>query len=1137
MAQKAFKKVLVANRGEIAIRAFRALHELGIRSVAIYPYEDRHSLHRQKADESYEIGDRGHPVRAYLDVDLIVNLAKRVGADAIYPGYGFLSENPLLSEACAKNGITFVGPSPKVLTLAGNKISAIQAAKQAGLPTLKSSPQGLTGEDLIRAAEEIGYPVFVKAAAGGGGRGLRKVTSRKQLESAIESASREAASAFGDPTLFIEEALEDAHHIEVQVLADSETNVIHLFERDCSIQRRHQKVIEIAPAPVLDSRLREKICGDAVAFAKSLNYTGAGTVEFLVQNVEDIEKSRYVFIEMNPRVQVEHTVTEEVTQVDIVQSQILIAAGHSLADLGLSQDAVRLLGSAVQCRVTAEDPEHDFRPDTGVITTYRVPGGSGIRLDEGTTLGTEVLPFFDSLLGKVTCRGRNFTEAVDRARRALAEMRIRGIKTNIGYLLAILDDPDFKAGNISTSFIESKPELLRIRQSADRGTRLLTYVAETTVNRPFGPPPTAGDPRDLLPKINWDTLTPAPGSKQALQELGPLEFARNLRNSQKIAVTDTTFRDAHQSLLATRMRTFDMLAVAKHISFRLPELFSLECWGGATFDTALRFLKEDPWERLETLRKAVPNICLQMLIRGRNTVGYTPYPDKVAKHFVAEAAKAGIDIFRIFDAQNDVEQIRPAVEAVLETDAVAEGTLCYTGNLAGPEEDFYNLDYYLRLAEKISATGVQILCIKDMAGLLRPKAAKILVSALRERFDQPVHLHTHDTAGGQLATYLAAVSAGVDAIDGAMAPLAGTTSQPALSSIVAATADEEFAPGIDLQTLLNLEPYFEAVRKLYRPFESGLNAPTGRVYRHEIPGGQITNMRQQAISLGLGNIIDHVEDLYAQVDKLFGRIVKVTPTSKVVGDLAMHLAAQGTTVEELEQNPEKFSLPESVIGFLAGELGTPPAGWPEPFRTRALANRTYTLPSKELTPKEEEILESGNVRQGLSELLFPGPAKEYKHSHDHFGNLSLLPSKAFFFGLDLGEEVEVELEPGLDIFLSVDAVSEPDERGFRNAFCRLNGRPRIVSVKDFSVASSKPSGEKASPDDPCQIAAPFSGVVTVHVKPNAKLEQGDIVATIEAMKMDAKITTSIAGIVQRVVVPETATVQAGDLLVLLTKVP
>jgi len=1137
MKSKIFQKVLVANRGEIAIRAFRALHELGIRSVAIYPYEDRHSLHRQKADESYEIGERGHPVRAYLDVELIVSLAKRVGADAVYPGYGFLSENPLLSEACAKNGITFIGPPPGVLTLAGNKISAIKAARQAGLPTLKSSPQGLTGDELVSAAEEIGYPVFIKAAAGGGGRGLRKVTSRKQLEEAIASASREAASAFGDSTLFAEEALENAHHIEIQILADSSGNVIHLFERDCSIQRRHQKVIEIAPAPNLHPALRERICNDAVTFAKSLGYLGAGTVEFLVQNVNDEKNARYVFIEMNPRVQVEHTVTEEVTQVDIVQSQLLIAAGQTLDQLGLSQDSIRLLGSAVQCRVTAEDPEHDFRPDTGTITTYRVPGGSGIRLDEGTTLGTEVLPFFDSLLAKVTCRGRNFTEAVDRARRALAEMRIRGIKTNIGYLLAILDDEDFKTANISTSFIEMKPELLHIRQSADRGTKLLTYVAETTVNRPFGPPPAIGDPREFLPNLLKQTLTPPNGSKQALDSLGPVKFAERLRNDRKIAVTDTTFRDAHQSLLATRMRTFDMLAVAEHISYGLSELFSLECWGGATFDTSLRFLKEDPWERLDSLRKAVPNICLQMLIRGRNTVGYTPYPDKVAKHFVEQAATGGIDIFRIFDAQNDVEQIRPAVEAVLETNAIAEGTLCYTGNLADPNEDFYNLDYYLRLAEQIAATGVHVLCIKDMAGLLRPKAAKILISALRERFDQPVHLHTHDTAGGQLATYLAAISVGVDAIDGAMAPLSGTTSQPALSSIVAATNNEDFASGIDLENLLNLEPYFEAVRKLYKPFESGLNSPTGRVYRHEIPGGQITNLRQQAISLGLGNMIDHIEDLYAQVDKLFGRIVKVTPTSKVVGDLALHLAAQGTTVADLERNPEKFSLPESVIGFLAGELGTPPAGWPEPFRSRALADRVYHLPELELTEKQKAILESGDVRQGLSELLFPGPTKEYRQSDTAFGNLSLLPSKAFFFGLELSQEVEVELEPGLDIFLSVDAVSEPDERGFRNAFCRLNGRPRIVSVKDFSVMSSKPSGEKANADDPSQIAAPFSGVVTLHIKTGEKLEAGDIVATIEAMKMDAKITTSVAGIVQRVVIPETATVQAGDLLVVLTKVP
>src|SRR3954468_19307632 len=828
-----FEKVLVANRGEIAVRAFRAAYELGAGTVAVFPHEDRNSVHRLKADESYEIGEPGHPVRAYLDVAEIVRAAQRAGADAVYPGYGFLSENPELAEACARAGITFVGPSAAVLELTGDKSRAIAAAREAGLPVLQGTEPSDDVDALLAAADTIAGPIFVKAVAGGGGRGMRRVDQRDQLRGAIEAAMREAESAFGDATVFIEEAVVDPRHIEVQILADGEGRVIHLFERDCSVQRRHQKVVEIAPAPNLDPGIRERMCADAVRFAEQIGYRNAGTVEFLLDPA-----GNYVFIEMNPRIQVEHTVTEEVTDVDLVQSQLRIASGETLSDLGLSQDAITVRGAALQCRITTEDPANNFRPDTGVITTYRSPGGGGVRLDGGTTYtGAEISAPFDSMLSKLTCRGRTFELAVQKARRAVAEFRIRGVTTNIAFLQAVLDDPDFRAGRITTSFIETHPHLLKARASGDRGTKLMTYLADVTVNQPHGAAPVTVDPVAKLPELDLDV--PAPdGTRQLLLALGPERFAQRLREQNDVAVTDTTFRDAHQSLLATRVRSTDLLAVAPYVARSTPQLWSVECWGGATYDVALRFLSEDPWERLAGLRQAVPNVCLQMLLRGRNTVGYTPYPTEVTTAFVKEAAATGLDVFRIFDALNDVEQMRPAIDAVRETGTtVAEVALCYTGDLSSPGEQLYTLDYYLRLAEQIVSAGAHVLAIKDMAGLLRPPAAATLVAALRERFDLPVHLHTHDTAGGQLATLLAAWQAGADAVDGAGASMAGTTPPPPLSAIVAATDHTGRATGLSLQAVNDLEPYWEAVRRLYAPFESGLPSPTGRIYTHEIPGG------------------------------------------------------------------------------------------------------------------------------------------------------------------------------------------------------------------------------------------------------------------------------------------------------------
>ncbi|HYH35107.1 MAG TPA: pyruvate carboxylase, partial [Nocardioides sp.] len=783
--------------------------------------------------EAYQIGERGHPVRAYLDPQAIVDVAVRCGADAVYPGYGFLSENPALAEACANAGITFVGPTSDVLSLTGNKSRAIEAARAAGVPTLQGVSPATDPDALVEAARDLPFPLFVKAVAGGGGRGMRRVDDPARLREAVEACMREADGAFGDPTVFIEQAVVEPRHIEVQVLADGEGQVIHLFERDCSVQRRHQKVIEIAPAPGLDPGLRERICADAVRFAREIGYRNAGTVEFLLDR-----DGRHVFIEMNPRIQVEHTVTEEVTDVDLVQSQLRIAAGETLADLGLSQDTVRLRGAALQCRITTEDPANDFRPDTGRITTYRSPGGAGVRLDGGTTYtGAEVSAHFDSMLSKLTCRGATFEKAVERARRAVAEFRIRGVSTNIAFLQAVLDDPDFRAGRVTTSFIETHPHLLTARGAADRGTKLLTYLADVTVNQPYGAAPVDLDPVTKLPDV--DLRVPAPdGTRQLLLEVGPEEFARRLREQTQVAVTDTTFRDAHQSLLATRVRTRDLVAVAGHVARMTPQLWSLETWGGATYDVALRFLSEDPWERLAAMRQAAPNLCLQMLLRGRNTVGYTPYPTEVTRTFVQEAAETGIDVFRVFDALNDVEQMRPAIEAVRETGtAVAEVALCYTADLSDPGERLYTLDYYLRLAERIVEAGAHVLAIKDMAGLLRAPAARTLVGALRSRFDLPVHLHTHDTPGGQLATLVAAIEAGVDAVDAASAPMAGTTSQPALSALVSATDHSERETGLSLAALCELEPYWEAVRRVYAPFESGLPSPTGRVYTHEIPGG------------------------------------------------------------------------------------------------------------------------------------------------------------------------------------------------------------------------------------------------------------------------------------------------------------
>ncbi|NNF53184.1 MAG: pyruvate carboxylase [Acidimicrobiales bacterium] len=1123
------QKLLVANRGEIAIRVFRAAVELGIETVAVHTWEDRQSLHRLKADEAYQIGTAGRPLQPYLDIELILKAAQAAGADAIHPGYGFLSENPDLAQACADAGITFVGPPQSVLKLCGNKMRAQAAAAAAGLTVLNQSAE-VTAETALTEAEKIGFPLFVKAASGGGGRGLRRISDPTLLVEAVATARREALSAFGDATVFLERAVTNPRHIEVQLIGDG-TDVVHLFERDCSIQRRHQKVVELAPAPNLNKELRDQMCQQAVQFGQHIKYVNAGTVEFLLdENGED-----FVFIEMNPRVQVEHTVTEETTDIDIVQTQLRIAGGETLAEMGLVQESIRQHGAALQCRITTEDPSSDFRPDTGRILAFRQPGGAGIRLDGGGGYaGAEITPYFDSLLTKLTCRGNTFDQAVGRARRALAEFRVRGPITNLSFLQSVLADPDFQAGRFTTSFIDERPHLMEGEVSGDRATRLLRWLGEVTVNRPHGLSPTELDPSTKLPPRT--EVEPPPGSRQRLTELGPAGFAQWMRTQEQLLVTDTTLRDAHQSILATRVRTIDLVMGARQMASQTPNLLSAECWGGATFDVALRFLHEDPWERLERLRAALPNTCLQMLLRGRNTVGYTAYPDAVAEAFVREAHRTGIDIFRVFDALNNIDQMKPAINALQGTGALIEGTICYSGDLTSPNESIYTLDYYLGVAEALVEAGVHVLCVKDMAGLLRAPAARTLVTALRGRFDAPVHLHTHDSAGGQLATYLAAADAGVDAVDGAAAPLSGMTSQPALPAIVAAFANTTRDTGLSLSALTSMEPYWEAVRRLYQPFEAGLRSPTGSVYHHEIPGGQLSNLRQQAIAMGLGDRFEMIEEMYAACDALLGRVIKVTPTSKVVGDMALHLVGAGLTTADVAASPASVDLPDSVIGFLHGELGEPPGGFPEPFRTDALVGRR---PAKDPVPLADDqiaaLAEPTTVRTTLNKLLFPEPAADFERHLSSYGELSRLPTQMFLYGLEPGDkDIRIGLGKGVQLLVALDAIGEPDERGLRRVVFELNGQLRPIDVLDTSVKAGITAAEKADPANPGHVAAPFTGIASLKVAVGDTVTANTPLAIIEAMKMESVISAPISGTIERIAIAEISSVEPGDLIAVIS---
>jgi pyruvate carboxylase len=1146
---KNIQKLLAANRSEIAIRVFRAANELGLRTVGIYSQEDRLGLHRFKADEAYQVGAGKGPVEAYLDIPGIVALAKEKGVDAIHPGYGFLSENPAFARACEQAGITFVGPTPALLELLGDKTAARRLAASAGVPVLPGTEEPVqSSAEAQEIGREIGYPVIVKAAMGGGGRGMRVVHDAAQLDARLEEAQGEARSAFGNAAVFLEKFLPRARHIEVQILADHHGNLLHLWERDCSVQRRHQKVVEVAPAANLPTSVRAELCEAALRIARKANYRNAGTVEFLY----DVDAGKWYFIEVNPRIQVEHTVTEMVTGIDLVQAQIRVAQGHHLHDAPLSlpkQEKLPLYGAALQCRVTTEDPEKNFAPDYGKISTYRSPAGFGIRLDGGTAYAGAVLAaYYDSLLVKVTAWGLNLPEACQRMDRALREFRIRGVKTNIPFLENVVNHSRFRAGEVTTSFLDDSPELFRISSRGDRATKLLSYLGDVILN---GNPEVKGKkvPDAFEPPVlpNVPGVEPPQGSRQLLQKLGPKKFAAWARKEKRLLITDTTLRDAHQSLMATRVRTHDLLATANAIAQRLPNLFSLEMWGGATFDTALRFLHEDPWQRLRELRRRIPNICFQMLLRGANAVGYASYPDNVIEEFVRESHAQGIDIFRIFDSLNSIENMRVAIDAVLETGAICEPAICYTGDILDSGRPKYSLKYYVTMAKQLEKLGAHFLAIKDMAGLCKPYAAFQLVRALREEIDIPIHFHTHDTSGLNAASVLKAADAGVDVADAAVAAMSGGTSQPNLNSIVEALRHTPRDTQLDIDTLNECSDYWETLRTYYLPFDSAPRSGSARLYQHEIPGGQYTNLREQAAAMGLGQRWREVETMYARVNQLFGDIVKVTPSSKVVGDMTLFLMAKEMTPEDLLKLDEHhaLSLPNSVVEMFSGVLGTPPGGWPKKLQKVILrgAPPMRGLPSDSLPAAdldhEQQALEkkvAHPIRRDdlLSYLLYPDVFLKYDKFRQTYSDVGVLPTPAFFYGLKSGEEITIEIEQGKTLILKFLAAGDPHPDGTRTLFFELNGQPREVNVRDRALRVVERAHPKADPADPGQVPAPTAGVISgVAVQANHPVERGAKLLTLEAMKMQSNIYAPITGRVTKLLVAPGQHVEAKDLLVMI----
>ncbi len=1143
---KRIEHLLVANRGEIAIRVFRTAHELGIRTVAIFSHEDRYALHRFKANEAYQIGKTGEPIQGYLDIPGIIELAKEQNIDAIHPGYGFLSENPQLAAACQQSGIIFVGPRQEQLEKLGDKVEARGIAARAGVPILPGSAQAVTDvKDAAKLAKELGYPILLKAAKGGGGRGMRVVSKPEDFASELEQAQREAQLAFGSSEVFIEKLILRPRHIEVQLLGDQHGNLVHLYERDCTVQRRHQKVVEIAPAFHLSRDLRDAMLDAAVAIGREVNYENAGTVEFLV----DADTDKYYFIEVNPRIQVEHTVTEQVTGYDIVKCQILIAEGTPLSapEIGInSQEDVRTRGYALQCRVTTEDPENQFLPDYGRISHYRSAGGMGVRLDGGTAFsGALVTPFYDSLLVKVTTSATRFPDAASRMERALQEFRIRGVKTNIPFLINLVTHPVFLDGKCTTRFIDETPELFQFAIRQDRATRLFTYLADITVN---GHPLITDRPsqmgRDAAPVPKLDHTAPLPqGTRDIFLELGAEKFCQWILDQKRLLLTDTTFRDAHQSLLATRLRSYDMLQIAESYARLVPQLFSIEMWGGATFDTALRFLKECPWERLSQLRERIPNILFQMLLRASNAVGYSNYPDNLVRAFVREAAASGIDVFRIFDSLNWLPNMQVAIEEVQSTGAICEAAICYTGDVLNPARDKYNLKYYVDMARELERMGAHILAIKDMAGLCKPYAAKKLVKVLKEEIGLPIHFHTHDTTGVQAGSIINAAEVGLDIADAASAPMSGMTSQPNLDTIVEAFRFTDRETGIDPEALQSIANYWEVVREYYQPFEAGQKASTAEVYRHEMPGGQSTNLLQQAQALGLGKRWHEICKVYADVNQLFGDLVKVTPSSKAVGDMALFLVANDLSVEDVLDPKRDFAFPESVVDLISGRMGSPPGGFPAEVRERVLRDKApvkgrpgESLPDADFVKTKNELAEhletEPTQRQLISYLMFPKVFLEYVAHQERYSDTSVLPTPAFFYRLDPGEEVSLDIEKGKKLIVQFLAVGDPQPDGRRSVFFELNGQPRSVRVQDLTLEPAIGKHAKANPLDPREIGAPMPGmVVKVNISAGDSITKGQKLFTLEAMKMQTNLTADREGRVAEVLVQAGTQVETGDLAI------
>ncbi|WP_306115746.1 MULTISPECIES: pyruvate carboxylase [unclassified Roseovarius] len=1141
-----FKKILIANRGEIAIRIMRAANEMGKRTVAVFAEEDKLGLHRFKADEAYRIGEGLGPVAAYLSIDEIIRVAKESGADAIHPGYGLLSENPDFVDACVANGITFIGPKAETMRALGDKASARKVAVEAGVPVIPATEVlGDDMDEIRRQADEIGYPFMLKASWGGGGRGMRPILKPEELEEKVLEGRREAEAAFGNGEGYLEKMIQRARHVEVQILGDKHGNMYHLYERDCSVQRRNQKVVERAPAPYLTEDQRAEICDLGYKICKHVNYECAGTVEFLM----DMDSGQFYFIEVNPRVQVEHTVTEEVTDIDIVQAQIRIAEGKTLAEATgkPSQDDIRLNGHALQTRITTEDPQNNFIPDYGRITAFREATGMGIRLDGGTAYsGGVITRYYDSLLVKITAHAQTPAAAISRMDRALREFRIRGVSTNIAFVENLLKHPTFLSNKYTTKFIDETPELFNFGKRRDRGTKVLTYIADITVN---GHPETSNKPKppaDIkLPRPPRTPLEQPPaGSKTLLDEKGAKAVADWMLDQKRLLLTDTTMRDGHQSLLATRMRSIDMIAVAPAYAHKLPQLFSMECWGGATFDVAYRFLQECPWQRLRQLRAAMPNLLTQMLLRASNGVGYTNYPDNVVQEFVRQAAETGVDVFRVFDSLNWVENMRVAMDAVVESGKICEGTICYTGDILDPDRAKYDLKYYVSMAKELEAAGAHVLGLKDMAGLLKPASAKVLVKALKDELTIPVHYHTHDTAGIASGSILAAAEAGVDAADCAMDALSGNTSQATLGAVVSALQNTDRDTGIDMAAVREISDYWEEVRAHYRAFETGMQAPSSEVYLHEMPGGQFTNLKAQASSLGLEERWPEVARTYADVNQMFGDIVKVTPSSKVVGDMALMMVAQGLTRDDVEDPDTDVAFPDSVVDMMRGNLGQPPGGFPEVILSKVLKGEA---PNTERPGKHLEPVDLEATRQSLSKelegkavddedlngyLMYPKVFLDYMGRHRTYGPVRTLPTRTFFYGMEPGEEISVEIDPGKILEIRLQAVGETQDDGEVRVFFELNGQPRVIRVPNRLVKSQTAQRPKAEPGNANHVGAPMPGVVaSVAVAAGQEVKADDLLLTIEAMKMETGIYAERDAVVKAVHVQASGQIDAKDLLI------